>query len=37
MKVYGVLPQDHQDTQPIDPYQLDRDYWRSLWYVPRSM
>jgi hypothetical protein len=34
MKRYGVLPLDHADDAPIDPYQLDRRYWESLWYRP---
>jgi hypothetical protein len=32
MRHYGVLPQDHPDDAPVDPYQLDRRYWESLWY-----
>ena len=29
---YGVLPADHDVTQPIDPYETDHKYWESLWY-----
>jgi len=29
---YGILPPNHDAKQPIDPYQIDRLYWESLWY-----
>jgi hypothetical protein len=32
MKHYGILPDDHRDDAPVDPYELDRRYWKSLWY-----
>ena len=32
MKRYGVLPLDTPDDAPVDPYELDRRYWESLWY-----
>ncbi len=32
MRRYGVLPADHGDDDPVDPYELDRQYWESLWY-----
>ena len=32
MRHYGVLPTDHPDDKPVDPYELDRRYWESLWY-----
>jgi hypothetical protein len=35
LRRYGVLPADHPDDAPVDPYQLDRQYWESQWY-PRS-
>ncbi len=35
MQRYGVLPPDWKPGQPVDPYELDQAYWRSLWYVPR--
>lgn len=34
MRHYGVLPPDHADDTPVDPYALDQAYWRSLWYRP---
>ena len=35
MKSYGVLPADLDPARdPIDMYQTDRAYWRSLWYQP---
>jgi hypothetical protein len=36
MRRYGVLAEDHPDHAPVDPYELDERYWRSLWYrAPR--
>ena len=32
MQRYGILPEDCDLTQPLDPYQLDQQYWRSLWH-----
>ena len=34
MTRYGILPADRDPDQAIDPYAMDRAYWRSLWYVP---
>ncbi|HID78096.1 MAG TPA: hypothetical protein EYP56_19145 [Planctomycetaceae bacterium] len=34
MRHYGILAPDHPDDAPVDPYQLDRLYWESLWYRP---
>jgi len=34
MKLYGVLPLSHPDDAPVDPYELDRRYWESLWHSP---
>ncbi len=34
MKRYGVLDSDYDTSQPIDVYQVERRYWRSLWYTP---
>ena len=31
---YGVLPPDYPREGPLDPYELDRQYWESLWYRP---
>ncbi len=36
MRRYGILPADHPDDAPIDPYQLDQRYWRSLWHDATS-
>ena len=35
MKLYGVLPKDLKDSDPIDPYKVDQAYWRSLWHRPK--
>ena len=32
MKRYGVLAPDHPDDTHVDPYDLDRRYWESLWH-----
>lgn len=32
MRRYGVLPAGHPDDAPVDPYELDQRYWRSLWH-----
>lgn len=35
MKRFGVLPENFDLAKdPIDPYETDRAYWRSLWYRP---
>jgi hypothetical protein len=34
MQRYGVLPENVGADEPLDPYALDREYWRSLWYKP---
>jgi len=34
MRRYGILPADRNPAAPVDPYALDRAYWRSLWYQP---
>ena len=31
---YGVLPADWDFSTPVDPYELDQKYWKSLWYTP---
>ena len=37
MKRYGVLPASFDLAgDPIDVYQTDRAYWRSLWWRPQS-
>ena len=35
MKRYGVLPASTGPADPIDVYEVDQAYWRSLWWVPR--
>lgn len=35
MRRYGVLAED-AEVAALDPYLLDREYWRSLWFHPRS-
>jgi len=32
MKRYGILSVDHPADAPVDVYELDRQYWESLWY-----
>jgi len=35
MKGYGILPASFDaDTDPIDPFETDQAYWKSLWYAP---
>ncbi|MBI4583049.1 MAG: PD40 domain-containing protein [Planctomycetes bacterium] len=36
MQNYGILSRDLDPARPLDPYALDRAYWRSLWYQPRQ-
>ncbi|MBN2309633.1 MAG: hypothetical protein JXR94_11710 [Candidatus Hydrogenedentes bacterium] len=37
MKRFGVLPASlDPDKEPIDTYEADRAYWRSLWHRPQS-
>ena len=36
MKVYGILPASFDIAKdPVNPYEIDRKYWRSLWYHPK--
>lgn len=32
---YGVLPVDHDFNAPVDPFELDKAYWKTFWYVPQ--
>jgi hypothetical protein len=32
---YGVLPPDHDFGAPVDPYELDKAYWKTFWYMPK--
>ena len=34
MKTYGVLPANHDPSSLVDVYDVEQQYWRSLWYVP---
>ena len=35
MKRFGILPESFdQAKDPIDPYETDAAYWRSLWHLP---
>ena len=34
MKKYGVLPKETDSNQVFNTYQLEQEYWRSLWYRP---
>ena len=35
MKRFGILPESFDPAEdPIDPYETDAAYWRSLWYQP---
>ena len=35
MKRFGILPEDFDPSKErLDPYEMDRKYWRSLWYRP---
>jgi len=35
MKRFGILPESFDlDKDPINPYETDSAYWRSLWYQP---
>lgn len=37
MKRWGILPQSFSAAKdPIDPYEVDKAYWRSLWYRPSA-
>ncbi|MCG8510958.1 MAG: hypothetical protein MI741_17180, partial [Rhodospirillales bacterium] len=36
MKRYGVLPVNLPENAPVDPYETDRAYWRSLWHQPEE-
>jgi mono/diheme cytochrome c family protein len=36
LKQYGILPESFDSaSDPFDVYQLDREYWKSLWYRPK--
>jgi len=38
MMRYGILPADFEPGKTrVDVYELDRAYWKSLWYKPRAL
>jgi hypothetical protein len=34
LKKYGILPPEHEPATVVDVYELEQNYWRSLWYKP---
>jgi len=36
MKRYGILAEDVKLGSVLDPYEIDRVYWESLWHKPRK-
>jgi len=36
MARYGILPEEYDPAAPVDPYDLDRAYWRSFRYEPAA-
>ena len=36
MKRYGILPAGAKPDAPINVYEVERQYWKSLWYDPSS-
>jgi hypothetical protein len=36
MKRYGILPVDHEFSAVVNTYDLEQQYWRSLWHVPKK-
>jgi hypothetical protein len=34
MKKFGILPKAHDPATVVDMYELEQNYWRSLWYIP---
>ncbi|GHT44350.1 hypothetical protein FACS189454_01450 [Planctomycetales bacterium] len=35
MKRYGILPKEHSPETPVDFYELEQQYWQSLWHKPQ--
>jgi hypothetical protein len=33
---YGVLPPDHDFSASVDPFELDKVYWKTFWHVPKE-
>jgi cytochrome c553 len=36
LKKYGILPAGQAESQEIDTYAVDQEYWESLWYKPEK-
>ena len=36
MQRYGILPEKLADDAPLDPYEVEQRYWKSLWWQPRE-
>ncbi|MDR1922850.1 MAG: hypothetical protein LBQ66_00630 [Planctomycetaceae bacterium] len=36
LQKYGILPKTHNPTTPVNTYDLEQKYWRSLWYSPKK-
>ncbi len=34
MKRFDILPRDLSPDDPVDPYEVDRRYWKSFWHRP---
>ncbi|MBO5254281.1 MAG: hypothetical protein J6B07_00480 [Opitutales bacterium] len=37
MKFFGILPKNHNDNSKVNFYDLDEQYWRSLWWIPNTI
>ncbi len=37
MRRFGILPAEFPDSAPANGYELDQQYWQSLWYRPASV
>jgi len=37
MKRYGILPANLPADAPLDVYEIERRYWKSLWYQPLTL
>jgi hypothetical protein len=35
MKRFGILPLSTAESDPIDYYAVEREYWKSMWYTPK--
>ncbi|MDD4872281.1 MAG: hypothetical protein PHR77_17130 [Kiritimatiellae bacterium] len=34
---YGVLPVNHDFNASVNPFELDKAYWKTFWYVPKKV